>query len=136
MERIDMNHFFAVRNCVLRGLIWAFYNIRMAFGRSYKDGHLYTVRKSVGLSMGILSNGCRTRRSLSPVIIQEAWADTARERYLSSFGSRHAVIVCAGLIEIELLIIFSMKSIRVSIFTHLLNFSREKTITYSATISS
>lgn len=36
----------------------------------------------------ICSNGCNTRRSLSPVMIQSACPDSANSRYLLSFGSR------------------------------------------------
>src|SRR6185312_11721949 len=43
--------------------------------------------------MGILRNGFRIRRSLSPVMMQEAFAATASSRNLSSLGSRQAVIL-------------------------------------------
>ena len=46
--------------------------------------------------MGILRNGCSTRRSLSPVMMHEAFAVTASSRNLLSFGSRQSVIISVG----------------------------------------
>ena len=43
--------------------------------------------------MGILRNGWRIRRSLSPLIMHEAFAATANSRNLLSLGSRQSVIV-------------------------------------------
>ena len=42
--------------------------------------------------MGIPRNGCRTSKSLSPVIIQEAFAEMANSRNLLSLGSRQSNI--------------------------------------------
>ena len=39
-------------------------------------------------------NGFKTSRSLSPVIMQSALPDKASSRYLLSFGSRQATILC------------------------------------------
>ena len=57
-------------------------------------------KKSTVLKMGILRNaclsgrqGCRTRRSLSPVMMQEAFTETTSSKNLSSFGIRHSVII-------------------------------------------
>jgi hypothetical protein len=46
--------------------------------------------------MGMPRNGWRIRRSLSPVIIQEAFAETANSRNLLSLGSRQALMISEG----------------------------------------
>lgn len=49
----------------------------------------------------ILSNGFRTSKSGSPVMMQSALPDIASFRYISSFGSRHAFILTSGIITEE-----------------------------------
>src|SRR5665213_4336362 len=53
-------------------------------------------KKSTAFKMGISRNGFKTRRSLSPVIMQEALTEIANSRNLSSLGSRQAVILSVG----------------------------------------
>src|SRR6185312_642124 len=50
-------------------------------------------KKSAAFKMGIPRKGCIMSKSLSPVIIHEAFTETANSRYLSSLGSRHSRIV-------------------------------------------
>jgi hypothetical protein len=49
--------------------------------------------KSTAFKMRMPRNGCRTRRSLSPVMMQAAFAEIANSRNLLSFGSRQSVIL-------------------------------------------
>ncbi len=50
----------------------------------------------------MLRNGWRIRRSLSPVIRQEAFTEMATSRNLLSFGSRQSVMIKSGLKSFEL----------------------------------
>ena len=50
------------------------------------------LKKSAALKIGIPRKGFNIRRSLSPVIMQDALADTANSRNLLSLGSRQSVI--------------------------------------------
>lgn len=52
--------------------------------------------------MGMPRNGWRIRRSLSPVIRQEAFAEMATSGNLLSFGSRQSVMIKSGLKSFEL----------------------------------
>ncbi len=59
--------------------------------------------------MGIFRNGWRTSRSLSSVIMQEAFAETANSRYLLSLASLHSFMISVGeklrsLVTIKLMI--------------------------------
>ena len=77
--------------------------------------------------MGILRKGCKTKRSLSPVIMQEAFAETANSRNLLSLGSRQSVIVS----DISLKIESRLKSVKipnlVSLEIYLSNYGRRNT---------
>ncbi len=82
--------------------------------------------------MGMLLKGCNTNRSLSPVTMQSAFADMARESHLSSLGSRHSEISSVILTGNEWVIIFSINSIRVGTDIYLSNFVLKNTRRYSA----
>lgn len=60
--------------------------------------------------MGILLKGCRISKSWSPLTIQDAPAVTASSRNLLSLGSRQSENFSTGSIEMELEMIFSMKT--------------------------
>ncbi len=53
-------------------------------------------RNSAAFNMGMLRKGCKDNKSLSPVTIAFALTDTARYKYISSLGSRHASICSTG----------------------------------------
>src|SRR5690606_18737955 len=85
--------------------------------------------------MGIARNGWRTSKSLSPVIIQSAWTETASSRYLSSLGSRHALMETLGTKNSLPKYISSIISQRSpSFLKYESNFSRNKTSTNSARV--
>ena len=74
--------------------------------------------------MGIQRNGFRTSRSLSPVIIQEAFAETANSRNLLSFVSRQSVNEILGLNNLELTsILFTNTKHSSSFIKYMSNFS-------------
>lgn len=87
--------------------------------------------------MGILRNGFSIRRSLSPVIMQEAFAETANSRNLLSLGSRQAKMVSEGE---KYLIPFSISlsnlSLSASEIKYLSNFLRKITSSNSFRVSS
>ena len=68
------------------------------------NNYFSIIKKSFGVMIGIPRNGCKTSRSLSPVIMQSAFPDKASSRYLLSFGSRHSFILWVISIKDALLI--------------------------------
>lgn len=78
--------------------------------------------------MGMPRNGCSTRRSLSPVIMQEAFAEMANSRNLLSVGSRQSVMVIPGVNTLELIsILFIIDHRSLSFWKYLSNFCLNNT---------
>lgn len=86
--------------------------------------------------MGILRNGCKTKRSSSPVMIQDAFAATASSRNLLSLGSRQAVMEISGIMVMLFLSMRSIMAIRSSSKrNYVSNFFRYKTSMNSVIVS-
>ena len=74
-------------------------------------------KKSAGDKMEILRKGCNISRSLSPVIMHEAFEETANSKNLLSLESRQDVIISFGKKITAFLSIFSIIPPSISIST-------------------
>ncbi len=94
------------------------------------------LKKSAAFKIGIPLNGWRIRRPLPPVIIQEAFAEIANSKNLSSLRYLHSLMISVGeklrsLVTIKLMI-NNLSSIETK---YLSNFIRNNTSMYSSTTS-
>jgi hypothetical protein len=86
--------------------------------------------------IGIFSNGSRTNKSSSLVMMQSALPGRASSRYMSSIESRHTLTVCETATNSTVSCMSTRNSNLVSSATYLSNFSYAKTRLYSANITS
>ena len=79
------------------------------------EGRQNFSKNSLGKRMEMFSNGFRTSKSGSPVMMQLALPERASSRHLLSFGSRHAETLCDGTIHSMIFVYRLMISMRASI---------------------
>ena len=104
--------------------------------KSYFKTAQKVFKKSKAFKTGIFRKGCSTNKSLSPVMIHDAFEKTASSRNLLSFGSRQAFIDMFGTNISQCVSISSITLNRSSSFTkYESNFLRKITFTSSSKVS-